>query len=111
METSTINEARHRSFRINGLVVGDSTFQAIQHGWTTGDGPLMVRNVDGSLPLGLSEGVDYWAIIPMTRRLDGSMAPSPDVFQLAASPRNALDRVAVAVTTPGTGYHLIGPRA
>lgn len=103
-------------------------FVAQQHGLTTGDGPLVVRSTmfrdypdgddrdcdrgvstDSTLPMGLVEGVRYWAIVPLVQLLDGRMAPSGDKFLLAATQENAKNGVAVDLTTPGRGFFLLSP--
>src|SRR5678810_1064967 len=63
----------------------------------TGDGPFRVRSENGSLPMGLHDGADYWTI-----RLGRGM------FRLATSRRNALSDIDVEITAPGSGYWLIG---
>lgn len=52
-------------------------FEALQHSLKSGDGPLRVCSigVGAALPMGLSVGVDYWAIIPLQQ---DDLAPSPD---------------------------------
>lgn len=89
----------------------DALCHAIQHGFQHGEGPLVVdsdpQNERASLPMGLSKDADYWAIVRTVKRLDGSEGPDLDNFQLATSPENAANGVAVDLTTPGTGMQYV----
>jgi hypothetical protein len=93
-----MNTHQARSFTINHRSSRGPHFASIQHGLSQGEGPLEVCSPNGSLPLGLAAGVPYWAIVL-----------GPDGFQLALSPKNAAEGVQVVITTPGTGYFLVGP--
>lgn len=92
-----IDESKHFTFRLQRD--GQSKLFAIDHGLVTAEYELMVRGVTGQLPMGLDKHADYWPIV-----ID------PDNFRLATSKQNALDGVHVVITTPGTGYLLIGHR-
>lgn len=108
---ATIDESKHFRFKVEPRRGRDSLFHAVSHRLVHGQGPLMVRSwAGGDLPMGLAEGVDYWAIVPMSRRIDGSAGPNPDQFQLATSAANALAGIFVEITSLGSGFGLIGPR-
>lgn len=61
------------------------------HGLETGE-PVNVLADGHELPMGLTEGEIYWAIVL-----------GPDRLQLAHSLRDVVDGVAIFLTTPGTG--------
>ena len=84
-------------FRLHRNFAREPWLVAIQHGMTTGDGPLVVKS-DAQLPMGLAEGVHYFAIVR-----------DSDNFLLATSKANAINGIKVHLTTEGTGYHLVGP--
>jgi len=70
---------------------------SVGHGINTGDGPGLVRNVNGSLPGGLVTLTDYWFI-----RVDA------DHLKVATSNANALAGTAVDITSNGTGTQYLG---
>lgn len=82
-----------RQFKWHRPFYDDPYIVALQHDLTTGDGPLFLRPMNGSLPMGLSEGTHYFAIV-----ING------DCFRFATSKQNALDGHAVHMTTPGSGF-------
>lgn len=66
------------------------------HGLQTGDGPLVVSNSGGALPGGLAAATNYWAIYSNFTKI-----------KLAASLSDALNNVAIDLTSAGTGTHSI----
>lgn len=66
------------------------------HGLATGDGPLQVSNSGGALPSPLVAATNYYAIVT------GS-----NTFKLATSRLNALNGIAIDLTTNGTGTNSI----
>jgi len=67
----------------------------VSHFLTTGMGPYHVTST-GTLPGGLAVNLDYWPIVT-----------TDDEFQLATSQANALNGVAIDLTSTGTGTHTI----
>lgn len=97
-----IDESKHFIFKVGDSRCAWSADGPFLHAQgfdpATGEGPLMVRSLNGALPMGLDSSADYWAI-----RL------SAENFRLATSKLNAESGVAVHLTTPGSGTFLIGP--
>lgn len=94
---------------LRDLVVADDTFvgeadddtlTAVAHGLLTGDGPVRVSNSGGALPGGLAAATDYYVI-----RVDD------DMIKLATSRANAVNRVAIALSTDGTGTQTLSDTA
>lgn len=73
-----------------GVDTGADEFTSVAHGLLTGDGPGQWTS-DGALPTGLALLTDYWVI----------ESGDPDVFQVAASLEDALNGIAVGVSTTG----------
>ena len=73
-------------------------FESVVFYCETGDGPFRVRSENGSLPMGLCDGVDYWTI-----------SLGRGMFRLATSKLNAFNDINVEITAPGSGCWLIGP--
>jgi hypothetical protein len=78
--------------------VATDTFTHTGHLLQTGTGPMRASvATGGTLPGGLSVGVDYWAI-----KVD------PDLFQLALSPQDAEAQHAVDISSLGSNtFHLL----
>lgn len=66
------------------------------HGQLTGDGPAVVRNIDGALPSPLAGVTEYWII-----------RDDADHVKLATSQANALIGTAINLTTNGTGTNIL----
>lgn len=66
------------------------------HGFVTGKGPVLVSNVGGALPAGLSASTWYWPI-----RIDAN------TFKLASSRANATYGTTVDITDTGSGTNSV----
>jgi hypothetical protein len=62
------------------------------HGYSTGDGPVVLANTGGAVPTGLAVATNYWVI-----------SISATQFQLAASSVDAIALTPVAFSSNGTG--------
>lgn len=90
--------------------VARGTCRSQNHLLTTGMGPFCADALF-SLPGGLSKGTDYRIIVPPVMVFAGRPVSDTHVFRLAQSYRNALDGVAIDMTTPGVGpFELTGHR-
>lgn len=80
---------------VTAVDAGANTLTATAHGRATGDGPVQLETT-GAAPGGLAVLTDYWLI-----RVDAN------TVQLAATFLNAMDGVAVDLTSAGTGAHTL----
>lgn len=78
---------------------GDNFIYVATSGYLSGTGPFRLTTT-GTLPAGLSRGVDYWTIVT------NGTAPG-DTFKLALSEALALAGTEVAITDTGSGVHTI----
>ena len=74
----------------------NNTFQDVGHGFTTGEGPLVVSNAGGALPGGLVAGTEYFVGV-----IDN------DNFTLHLNREAARDDDRVTILTDGTGTQTI----
>ncbi len=76
------------------------TRSVVEHGLSTGDGPVRVSNAGGALPTGLLAATDYWFI-----------RMGVYTFKLALSLDDALAGTAIAISTDGTGTQTMSDTA
>lgn len=86
---------------VDGVTAGADTLTITAHAYKTGDGPVRIAS-SGSLPGGLSAGVDYWigVVDANTVKLFASRAALLAGGSVAAS-------TAIDITSAGSGTHTI----